>query len=341
MREQHEVLANVQSDHFLQAVSLLATLAHRRDILCADPAAERPPAVGCRRRDILRLSLDEYQRWAAAVERGFIRAARFLRQQHVFKRPDVPYQTQLVPLAAIFADLGSAGTADSVQRQIARWYWCGVFGEMYAGSVETTFARDLVEVVEWIKGRGDEPSTIRDSSFQANRLLTLRTRNSAAYKGMHALLMREGSLDFRTAEPLEYQVFDEESVDIHHIFPQKWCSDQRPQIPPAKFNSVINKTAISAHTNRMIGGRAPSVYLRRLEREISAERLSPVLTSHLIDEHLLRGDDFWGFFETRAERLLRLIEGATGKSIARDKGVFAAVAPVEDYDDEYFAEAAS
>ena len=42
--------------------------------------------------------------------------------------------------------------------------------------------------------------TIQDANFQANRLLTPRTRNSAAYKGIHPLLMRDGSRDFRTSE---------------------------------------------------------------------------------------------------------------------------------------------
>ena len=32
------------------------------------------------------------------------------------------------------------------------------------------------------------PTTVRDSNFNPHRLLTLRTRNSAAYKGIYALL---------------------------------------------------------------------------------------------------------------------------------------------------------
>ena len=334
MREKFAILSSVQGDQFLQAVTLMATLERRRSAISTNPDAERHPAVGCRRREILQLSLAEYERWAEAVESGFIEAARFLRRQHVFKAQDIPYQTQLVPLAAIFADLGQQASADSVQQNIARWYWCGVLGEMYAGAVETIFARDLLEVVNWIATQGGEPSTIRDAGFQANRLLTLRTRNSAAYKGIHALLMREGSLDFRTAEPLVFQVFDEESVDIHHIFPQKWCTESKPPIPPSRFNSIINKTAISAHTNRMIGGRAPSEYLKRLEAEIDSARLSEVLPSHLIPESKLRNDDFWGFFEKRAGSLLRLIEGAMNKPVTPDPGAFRPDTEVEEYEDE-------
>ena len=81
-------------------------------------------------------------------------------------------------------------------------------------------ARDLPEVTGWVRDQSaDEPTTIRDANFQASRLLTLRTRNSAAYKGVHALLMRDGSRDFRTGEPIEAQTFFDDSIDIHHVFP--------------------------------------------------------------------------------------------------------------------------
>lgn len=346
LRSSQAVLAGVESDQFLQVVTLLATLGHQRSFLSQHPDHDRPPAVGCRRRDILRLSLDDYQRWADAAEDGLVRAGKFLGLQHVFRRADIPYQTQLVPLAAILAALGDTADAGAAHEKIVRWFWCGVLGEMYGGSVETVFARDVVEVVDWIEGSGDIPSTVRDASFQANRLLTLRTRNSAAYKGIHALLMRTGSLDFRTAKPLLFTVFDEEAIDIHHIFPKKWCDSQRQPIPATKYNSIINKTAISSSTNRIIGGRAPSAYLPALEAkfEIGRTQLDDTLKSHAVEPDLLRADAFWDFYAARAESLLRLIEGAMGKEIARDSSAFVVDAPVEEYDDgppEYGAEAAS
>ena len=70
-----------------------------------------------------------------------------------------------------------------------------------------------------VLGESVEPITIAESSFQAGRLLTLRTRNSSAYKGLYALLMRDGGRDFRTGVPIEASTFLEERIDIHHIFP--------------------------------------------------------------------------------------------------------------------------
>ena len=103
----------------------------------------------------------------------------------------------------------------------------GVLGELYGGAIESRFARDLPEVGALVRGEAVEPITIVESSFQANRLLTLRTRNSSAYKGLYALLVRDGGRDFRTGEPIEAQTVFDDKIDIHHIFPEKWWQDRR------------------------------------------------------------------------------------------------------------------
>ena len=263
------VLRNLQSDDFLQAISLLVTQTRRRDALDAGTTADKAPGISCKRKDILKLEVGDWKAWADRVEAGFVRAARFLYGQKIFKARDLPYRTQLVPLAAIFVDLGKDGETEGARQKIARYYWCGVLGELYGGAIESRFARDLPEVVAMVRGEAVEPITIQESSFQANRLLTLRTRNSSAYKGLYALLMRDGGRDFRTGEPIEAQTFFDDKIDIHHIFPEKWC--KTAGIEPGTYNSVINKTAISARTNRQIGGKAPSKYLPAVEKAAGVE----------------------------------------------------------------------
>lgn len=83
-------------------------------------------------------------------------------------------------------------------------------------------------------------------------------------------------------------------------------------------NSVINKTPLSARTNRIIGGRAPSDYRSRLQNsaEIPADRMDEILRSHVIDPALLRGDRFDEFMAARQNALLDRIEAAMGKAIA-------------------------
>jgi hypothetical protein len=333
LKAQHPVLRGLQSDDFLQVISLLVTQARRREALAAGTTADKAPGISCKRKDILKLEITNWQGWADRVEDGFVHAARFLYGQKILKTRDLPYRTQLVPLAAIFVDLGRDGETEGARQRITRWYWCGVLGELYGGATETRFARDLPEVIAMVHGDMVEPVTIQESNFQANRLLTLRTRNSAAYKGLYALLMRDGGRDFRTGEPIEAQTFFDDKVDIHHIFPEKWCKANG--IEPGTYNSIINKTALAARTNRQIGGRAPSKYLPAIEKAagIEAAQMNDILSSHCIAPADLRADRFWDFYAARAEALLQRIEAATGKTVTREPELFRPGVVTEAYDE--------
>lgn len=295
------VLSGVSSTEFLQALTLLVTYDKKK--------TNQSVAVSCKRKDILRLTLPEYQAHCDRVLNGLIEAAQFLQEQHVFSARDLPYGSQLVPLAAIFAELGVMVRVATARAKIARWYWCGVFGELYGGAIETRFARDLPEVVAWVQG-GPEPSTVQDAHFAADRLLTMRTRNSAAYKGISVLLMREGCKDFMSGVPIDLQNYYGSNVDIHHIFPRAYC--EKKGIDRAVYDCIINKTPLSYYTNRSIGGHAPSVYLSNLE---SSKSLSPQLVDHIVSTHLvdptaLRSNDFKAFFEARKAALMGKISVA-------------------------------
>ena len=248
--DEHKVLRGMQSTDFLQAIALLAT--RERRLAWREGDSERAPAVSCKRRDILRLTRSEYERWAPQVEKGFLWAAQFLTGEMIFEARDLPYRTQLVPLAAIHVALGSGAEAIGKVDKIRRWYWCGVLGELYGGAIETRFGNDLQQVLEWCNGGEAEPITVYESSFDPGRLLTLRTRNSAAYKAVYALLMRGGSKDWLYDQDLTIGTHYSLAIDIHHVFPKKWCDDNG--IDGLRRESIVNKTAISAATNRRSGG---------------------------------------------------------------------------------------
>ena len=182
--------------------------------------------------------------------------------------------------------------------------------------METRIARDFMEVPVWLKG-GPEPSTVSETMFRADRLKTMRMRLSAAYKGMNALLMKEGAQDFISGQRFDHTIFFGENVDIHHIFPQDWCKNNG--IKASVFDSIINKTPLSYRTNRIIGGVSPSAYLNKVEAgnltspPIDRVKIDGFLKSHLIDPSLLRADSFESFMVDRQKRLLSLIERATGR----------------------------
>jgi hypothetical protein len=302
--ERHDVLSTVSETDFVQAVTLLSTFRRNQ---------RGEGAVGAKRMDMLKLTLAEYRAHAPAIEGGFSEVARLLLREKIFTAKNLPYQSQLVPLAAIFAILGPDAERDEIKRKLARWYWCGVFGELYGGATEARFALDVQQVPAWIQG-GQEPRTIGDANFSPTRFLTLQTRLSAAYKGFMARLMQLGSLDLRTGDAIELTTYMDDSVDIHHLFPAAYCEERN--LDRRFWNSIINKAPLTAKTNRSIGKKAPSVYLGTFEKTLGAPRVDEVLRSHGVHPTLMRGDDFSGFTRARAARLLDLIEDSTGKAIA-------------------------
>lgn len=319
------VLEKVASTDLLQSISLLHTAKVRAEKAAAGVKESDLPAVRATRQSLLDLPLSAYLEYRDAVVQGYKLAAKFLRQRGIYRVIDLPYQTQLVPMAAIFAKLGTQAEHAGHQAKIARWFWCGIFGELYGTAVESRFAKDIQEVPAWLAG-GSEPSTVTEGLFRAERLATMRTRLSAAYKGIHALLLAEGAKDFRTGQTYDTTVFFDEAVDIHHIYPQKWCEEQN--IPEKEYDTVINKTPLAYRTNRIIGGVAPSSYLAKLEKgkvakdgghqdpPIQPADLDAFLSSHGIDPVLLRADDFHGFMKARKSALLDLISKATGHVVA-------------------------
>ncbi len=312
----YRVLREVSNTDLLQAVTLLATRERRESFLASAVADdERAPRIGCKRGDMLALRLGEYEKWAPAVVDALKRAAKFLHQQYVYDTKFLPYGTQLIPLAAILATLGKDAEPQAAQQKIAQWYWCGVFGELYGGTTETRFSRDLPDVVSWVRNGAPDPRTVTEASFSASRLLTLRTRGSAAYKGLYALLMREGGLDWRTGEPGTLMNYFDDAIDIHHIFPRAWCEKQG--ISDRVYNSIVNKTPLSARTNRVIGGFAPSVYLSRLASSagVPADDIDRNVRTHLADPALMRKDAFEAFFEARSQSLLQRVSRAMGKTL--------------------------
>ena len=265
----------------------------------------------------LLIVLSEYKKYADLLTNGFIEAEKILQEERIFSSRDLPYTTQLVPLAAICSVLidDKIIKIANVKNKIKQWYWCGVFGELYGSANETRFANDIVQVVEWINGGTELPKTYQESFFNPTRLLGLQTRQSAAYKGIMALILKCHSKDFISGREMDFAVYKSEYIDIHHVFPRAFCETNN--YPKKKWNSIINKTPISYSTNREIGGAAPSKYLEKIKKkgQVESDVLDSYLTTHLIDPELLKTDDFDMFILDRAKKILDAIQNATGKII--------------------------
>ncbi len=314
----YKVLSRVSNTDVIQAVTLLATYNNKLDRARQNIPDEELPAVSCKRKDMLNLSLEDYQKYRDPIVQGFIKASKILVENHIYTARDLPYNTQLIPMSAILAVLGDKIDNLGCKKKLMQWFWCGVFGELYGSANETRYALDLPQVVNWIENNGSIPKTIYDANFSPSRLHTLRTRNSAAYKGIYALLMDDETKDWLSATKIDFSTYFSESIDIHHIFPVAWCV--KNGISKDDYNCIVNKTPLSARTNRIIGGDAPSKYLVRLQKQagVSEKEFQDILKSHVLSPEFLYADDFVSFFNDRKEKILQRIEKSMNKPILRE-----------------------
>ncbi|NTX33488.1 DUF262 domain-containing protein [Myxococcus sp. CA033] len=330
------LLRDLQPTDFLQGLSLLYSLERRKQDLAAGRSGKEVTSVTAKREHVLEMPLTVFKKWAEPLTQGFEQADRFLRSEGFHHPKFLPYRTQLTPLAAVLAHLGERWLEPQIKSKLARWFWCGVFGELYGGAVETRIALDVQQLLTWIDGSStQEPATVQAAGFNPNRLDTLRSRTSAAYRGLYVLLQREGARDFFWKTRMVDLDRDEAKLDIHHIFPKKWCEDRG--IAPRVFNAIVNKTAISYKANRMIGGKAPSLYLAQIQDhsqvQLAETKMDDILASHVIQPALLRTDSFDAFYAARRKALLALVERAMDKVSAEASSVVADDGEEEDVEE--------
>ena len=308
---QHEPVRELDDTDLLRAICLVSTHFARKGRPGTDAFTQ--PAASCKRADILTLPLQEYIRWSPEIETALEWSARFLGRQGVFDAYDLPYRSQISALAAIRTVLGEEADSPTALEKITRWYWCGVLGEQYSGSLDSRLPRDLEQVVGWVRG-GAEPASVLEATFHAARLNTMSTRNSAAYKGVCGLLLKQGCVDWTySREPINATICADQQVDVALIFPGTWCA--RNGISPELRNSIVNKTLLTSRTRRIMSNQAPSEYMRRLEAEASlpGDWLDDIVGTHLVEPKHLRANDFAAFYAARSAELLKLMEDAMGK----------------------------
>lgn len=291
---------------FLQVISLLSTFKRKRE----SPGSR--VAVNCRREDLLKLKSETVEEWWDTAAIAYRDASKFMESQGIIAQRVLPYTTLLLPLAAIMGYLKSqTGNVQFGQAwpKIEQWYWCSVFSQRYSSSVEASAAVDLEQVINWIGG-GDEPDAVRTFSFSADRLQDYNNIRSAIYKGILCLLAKNGAKDFGGEGTLSVNLYYDSQQDHHHIFPVNSLSTLR--ISDWRVNSIVNKTLISASSNRSIGGRLPSAYVETMKSRLGEERAHTILRSHLISPETLESNDWEDFFLSRREELKQLVHVTCG-----------------------------
>lgn len=271
---------------------------------------------GSLRKEVLVPDIASFERlWRQAVE-AIAKGIDLLKHPQEFgaiSSQYLPYVSILPVFAALQSTIGSlpAPRQLEAQRKWRLWYWSSVFTNRYSGSVESTSARDYLDVRSWFSDEATEPGLVAEfrGRFRSLELRRETKRGTSVYNGIFNLLVLRGARDWMTGNVPQYG-----DLDDHHIVPKKWGQDQKVG---SLIDTILNRTPLTADTNRnVIRNRLPNAYLPELIRESGEKTVRETLDSHFISaaafDILLREpfttEDFEAFLAERQRTMQDAIE---------------------------------
>jgi hypothetical protein len=271
---------------------------------------------GSRGKEVLISTVAEFEKqWDTAVDalEKSINVLRHPQEYGAVSSSYFPYISILPCFAALRTHISSLPTNRQLdaQRKLRHWYWASVFNSRYSGSVESTAARDFLDLKAWMEDDVAEPALIRDFAERFRRL-ELRNetkKGSSVYNGVFNLLVLQGARDWMTGNIPQHG-----DLDDHHIVPDSWGTKN---IKGDLIHSILNRTPLTAETNRhVIAHRLPNEYLPELIKANGENTVRSILESHFISPAalaiLLRDpfepDDFEVFVVERQRTIQAAIE---------------------------------
>ncbi len=309
------VNTNKMNVYILQVMSIL------RQAYCSPkylyfllPGQEKPirNPDGTRRKEVLIADEQVFEEsWNQAVK-ALDEAIKLLRQPQAFgvvSAKYLPYVSILPVFAALqlYAKKLPVALRLQAQRKIRYWYWASVFDNRYSGSVESTSARDFLDMKAWFEEDESEPRLIQEfkDRFASLDFRAQRSRGTSLYNGVFNLFAIQGAKDWVSGNiPLP------EELDDHHIIPAAWGSKH---LPDKAVNTILNRTPLTADTNRVIiSDRLPNQYLPEWFASSGRETVEDILRSHFISTEaidILLRDPFtpedFDLFVTARQRTIR------------------------------------
>lgn len=282
------------------------------------PGEEKPvrDPDGTRRKEVLVPDIHDFEcLWNEAVEalETAIELLRHPQEFGVVSAAYLPYVSILPAFAALQAYIKTLVPKQrlNAQRKVRQWYWAAVFTNRYSGSVESTMARDFLDIKTWVETSGYEPALLQEfkSRFRTLGLREETRRGTSVYNGVFNLLVLNGARDWITGN-----VTQDDDLDDHHIVPQSWGKEH---LSGDLINTILNRTPLTADTNRhVINNRLPNAYLPELIESNGEHVVRAILEAHFISATaqaiLLRipftPEDFEAFIAERQRTIQEAIE---------------------------------
>lgn len=271
---------------------------------------------GTRRKEVLVPDVADFEkRWDDAVG-ALVSAIKLLQHPCEFGAISsnyLPYVSILPVFASLQAHVRTlpANRRLDAQRKIRHWYWASVFTNRYSGSVESTSARDFLDMKAWLDDDTLEPALLQEfkTRFRNLELRKETKRGTSVYNGIFNLLVLQGARDWMTGTVPQH-----DDLDDHHIVPVSWGTKH---LQGGAVHTILNRTPLTTETNRyVISDRLPNAYLPELIANNGDASVRAILESHFISPAaqaiLLRdpftADDFEAFIAERQRTLQEAIE---------------------------------
>ncbi len=271
---------------------------------------------GTRRKEVLVTDINDFKnKWDESVQalEKAIKVLRHSQEYGAISSSYLPYVSILPVFSAITAHISAlpANQQLNAQRKMRHWYWASVFTNRYSGAVESTSARDFLDVKAWIEDDIAEPPLLLEfkNRFKSLDLRKETKRGSSVYNGIFNLFVIKGARDWMKGSAPQH-----DDLDDHHIVPISWGNEN---LDGDVVHTILNRTPLTADTNRnVINDRLPNEYLPELIKNNGDNLVRSTLESHFISpkaqQILLRDPftpkDFEDFISERQRTIQEAIE---------------------------------
>ncbi len=211
----------------------------------------------------------------------------------------IPYANQLVVLTEVFRRLASP-TAEQYQ-QVYQWFWRTAVSGYFSGWNTGMMATDLAAAVDFTSGKTDE--LIVDAVLPNPEIWRSRQyrSNGAHAKSLGIILSHLNPVDLLTGNKIDTSksLFWANAKEYHHFFPRDYLKNKG--VPAKAANCLANLVLLTSVSNKTISNRAPSDYLKEVQKA-AGDNLESWLSSNLISMEAFEAaleDDFTKFTSIR------------------------------------------
>lgn len=239
---------------------------------------------------------------AKVTEESFRRSVDFLSTQiRIPNDSIIPYANQLVVLTEVFRRLP---TPTAVQyREISLWFWRTSISGYFSGWNTGMMKTDLLATAKF--ANGESASLDVDAGLPNPDIWQARQHraNGAHAKSLGIMLSYLDPVDILTGNKIDVSKSLSwlNSKEYHHFFPRDYLKNQG--VTAKEANCLANIMLLTSSSNKIISNRAPSDYLRAVQKAAGAN-LDSWLETNLISKEAFEAalqNDFNSFISIRSK----------------------------------------